>query len=79
MDRRSSLVARGPLVVIVSRSMGPKSTIWVRPELFLENLIKFVEVFNKIAINSLLALAVILSIIIIQVKKSRYFDSLTKP
>jgi hypothetical protein len=37
--------------------------IWIDLELFLENLIKFVEVFNKIAINRLLALAVILAII----------------
>ena len=42
--------------------MGPKSTIWVRPELFLENLKKFVEVFNKIDINGFLAWAVILAI-----------------
>jgi hypothetical protein len=29
--------------------MGPKSAIWLGPELFLDNLIKYVEVFNKIA------------------------------
>ena len=39
-----------------------KSAIWLPPELFLENLIKFVEVFDKIVINRLLALAVILAI-----------------